>query len=126
MNMAPDTHTPVTTMKAIGRDRYCEADQVTLREAPAPTPAADEIRVRVKATSMNFGDQALMRGRPWLIRLMSGVLKPKTPLLGLDFAGHVDAVGSGVTRFQPGDAVFGEATSGALGHVQGKSVVRIW
>ena len=63
----------------------------------------------MRATSLNFGDGALLTGRPWLVRLVYGLRKPRSPRFGMDFAGEVVALGPGVTGFAPGDRVFGEA-----------------
>jgi NADPH:quinone reductase-like Zn-dependent oxidoreductase len=71
--------------------------------------------VKVYATSINFGDRALIKGEPYLIRLMGGLFKPKHPIPGGDVAGRVEAVGKNVTQFQPGDKVFGDVEPCGLG-----------
>jgi NADPH:quinone reductase-like Zn-dependent oxidoreductase len=73
----------------------------------------DQVLVRVKAVSLNAGDVFAMRGNPWPIRLTAGFPKPKNYILGFDMAGVVEAAGSGVTRFRPGDEVYA-ACGGAL------------
>lgn len=78
---------------------------VEVREVPTPTPANNEVLVRVRASSVCFGDRTLRRG-PFFIRLLSG-FRPRRPILGVDLAGTVEAVGPDVTRFAPGDAVYG-------------------
>jgi NADPH:quinone reductase-like Zn-dependent oxidoreductase len=78
-----------------------------------PVPAADEVLVRVHAASINPQEWHYMQGRPFIMRLSSGIGRPKARRLGVDFAGTVEAVGADVTRFRPGDAVFG-ARSGAF------------
>ena len=93
-------------MKAI---RYCEygsPDVLKIEEVEKPVPKEDELLVKVHAASLNFIDAGLVRG-PSVLRLMSGLRKPKFTGFGLDFAGVVEAVGSNVTEFKPGDEVFG-------------------
>jgi NADPH:quinone reductase-like Zn-dependent oxidoreductase len=93
-------------MKAI---RYCEygpPDVLKIEEIEKPMPKEDELLVRVRAASLNFIDTGLVRG-PSVLRLMSGLRKPKFTGFGQDFAGVIEAVGSNVTEFKPGDEVFG-------------------
>jgi NADPH:quinone reductase-like Zn-dependent oxidoreductase len=78
---------------------------VEVREVPTPTPARNEVLVRVRASSVCFGDRMFRSGPPF-IRLLTG-FRPKHPILGVDLAGIVEAVGPAVTRFTPGDAVYG-------------------
>ena len=77
-------------------------------EVEKPTPKDNEILVKVRAASVNAGDWHALRGTPFLQRLESGFPKPKNKILGADVAGLVEAVGSKVTRFQPGDEVYGD------------------
>lgn len=72
-----------------------------------PTPKDDEVLVRVRAASVNPYDWHFMRGMPYPLRMQAGLGKPKDPRLGVDLAGQVEAVGSKVTQFRPGDEVFG-------------------
>lgn len=97
-------------MRAVAQDVYGPASVLELREIERPTPAADEVLVRVHAAGVNPLDWHLMRGDPFLVRLMSGLRRPANSVRGADVAGVVEAVGSGVTRFAPGDAVFGVCT----------------
>src|SRR6266699_3313053 len=78
-----------------------------------PTPKDDEVLVRVRAASVNPYDWHFMRGMPYPLRMQAGLGKPKDPRLGVDLAGQVEAVGSKVTQFRPGDEVFG-CTRGAF------------
>ncbi|HEV2238097.1 MAG TPA: NAD(P)-dependent alcohol dehydrogenase [Ktedonobacterales bacterium] len=95
-------------MKAIIRERYGPPDVLRLAEVPQPLPKAGEVLVRVRAASVNAVDWHLMRGAPLLARMGGrGLRQPKDPRLGVDLAGTVEAVGPGVTRFQPGDDVLG-------------------
>ena len=95
------------TMKAVVRRCYGSSDVLEYGDIEKPTPATDEVLVKVAAASVNPLDWHFMRGTPYLLRLMSGTGAPDDPGLGVDFAGTVEAVGSNVTRFKPGDEVFG-------------------
>ncbi|MEM9808255.1 MAG: NAD(P)-dependent alcohol dehydrogenase [Cyanobacteria bacterium P01_D01_bin.56] len=87
-----------------------------LEEIKRPVPQDHEVLVQVHASSINGGDWHLMRGTPFLIRLIfGGILKPKIKTLGADVAGRVVAVGKGVTRFKPGDDVFGDVSEDGMG-----------
>src|SRR5213593_2730828 len=110
-NAQPTTNQP--TMKAIVRERYGPPDVLELKDVPRPVLEDDSVLVRVRAASINAYDWHMMRGRPALVRVFSGVRKPKSTAMGIDMAGQVEAVGKNVTHFRPGDEVFG-ARSGAL------------
>lgn len=94
-------------MKAIVQLRYGSPDVLQLKDIDKPRPEDDEVLVRVRAAAVNIGDWHLLRGVPYVVRLVSGVLKPRRPIPGLDIAGQVEAVGRNVKQFQSGDAVFG-------------------
>jgi NADPH:quinone reductase-like Zn-dependent oxidoreductase len=95
-------------MKAIVRDAYGSADVLELRDVDRPGIADDEVLVRVGAAGVDRGVWHIMTGLPYPIRLAGyGLRAPKNPVLGMDLAGVVEAVGSEVTRFRPGDEVFG-------------------
>jgi NADPH:quinone reductase-like Zn-dependent oxidoreductase len=100
-------------MKAIVQDRYGSADVLELREVDRPVAGDNEVLVRVHAAAVNAHDWHVMRGDPYLARLalpsLFGFGGPKRTIRGRDFAGRVEAVGRGVTRFRPGDEVFGDA-----------------
>ncbi|MGI5401122.1 NAD(P)-dependent alcohol dehydrogenase [Streptomyces sp. CA-135486] len=96
-------------MKAIVQDRYGSPEVLELREVDKPVVADHEVLVRIHAAAVNARDWHLMRGDPYLARLVLGVGRPKTKIRGTDFAGRVEAVGKDVKRFRPGDEVFGEA-----------------
>ncbi len=100
-------------MKAIVYHNYGSADVLKLEEVPKPTPADNEVLIRVQAASLNPLDWHFMRGTPYLVRTMSGLRKPEVTRLGIDVAGQVEAVGKNVTQFKLGDEVFG-ACRGAL------------
>src|SRR5215211_605862 len=95
-------------MKAIVRDMYGSADVLELRDIDKPEIADDEVLVHVHAAGLDRGVWHVMTGLPYPIRLAGyGLRAPKTPVLGGDLAGVVEAVGDAVTRFRPGDEVFG-------------------
>lgn len=96
-------------MKAIVQDRYGSPDVLELREVDQPAVGDHEVLVRVHAAAVNARDWHLMRGDPYVARLVLGLTRPKEPIRGTDFAGVVEAVGRDVTRLSPGDEVFGEA-----------------
>jgi NADPH:quinone reductase-like Zn-dependent oxidoreductase len=100
-------------MKAIVQNGYGSPDVLALKEVATPAIKEDQVLVRVHGVSINAGDYFTMRGSPWLVRFSTGFPKPKDYILGWDMAGRVEAVGSAVTQFQPGDAVFG-AVNGAF------------
>ena len=95
------------TMYAITQDHYGSADVLQYQEVPQPQIAKDEVLVQVAAAGVDRGTWHLMEGKPYVIRLGFGFRKPKNPIIGLDLAGTVVEVGADVTRFAPGDEVFG-------------------
>lgn len=104
------TASPSNPMKAITSCEY-GVDNLKLQEIEKPTPAENEVLVRVRAASLNPVDGHMIRDS-WLGRLLGGLRKPKNTRFGTDFAGIVEAVGKNVTEFKPGDEVFG-AKNGA-------------
>jgi NADPH:quinone reductase-like Zn-dependent oxidoreductase len=96
-------------MKAIIQEKYGSPDDLELREVDKPAVGADEVLVRVRAASVHPDVWHVVSGRPYIVRLMgAGFSKPKNPIPGTDMAGTVESVGKIVTRFRPGDPVFGE------------------
>src|SRR5215468_716653 len=93
-------------MKAIVYHDYGSPDVLKCEEVEKPTARDDEVLIRVCAASVNPVDR-LFRGASYLMRIMTGLRKPKDTRLGRDVAGQVEAIGRNVTRFKPGDAVFG-------------------
>ncbi|GAC1605936.1 MAG: NAD(P)-dependent alcohol dehydrogenase [Pseudarthrobacter sp.] len=95
-------------MKAIVQDVYGDSDVLRLRDIPRPASGSGEVLLQVRAAGVDQGVWHLMTGRPYLVRIFGfGLKKPKVPVRGREVAGVVNAVGSGVTRFRPGDEVFG-------------------
>ncbi|MGB8645910.1 MAG: NAD(P)-dependent alcohol dehydrogenase [Anaerolineae bacterium] len=95
-------------MKAIVSEKYGTPDVLQFKEVEKPAPKDDEVLIRVHASSVNARDWHLLTADIFLVRLMGqGLFKPKNDILGADVAGRVEAVGSHVTQFRPGDEVFG-------------------
>jgi NADPH:quinone reductase-like Zn-dependent oxidoreductase len=94
-------------MKAMVQDTYGSAEVLELRDIDKPEIGDDQVLVRVRAAGVNPADWAIMSGLPFIARPVYGLRKPKNPVRGTDVAGQVEAVGHGVTRFRPGDEVFG-------------------
>ena len=104
-------------MKAIVYQGYGSPDVLKTMEMPIPTPKDDEVLVKVQAASVNAADLHYMRGKPFLLRLSSGLLKPKNKILGSDFAGRVETIGKDVHQFRVGDDVFGSKLGGFAEYV---------
>jgi NADPH:quinone reductase-like Zn-dependent oxidoreductase len=94
-------------VKAVVHDRYGPPDVLRIDEVEKPEPKDDEVLVRVHATTVTQTDCHMRRARPYLWRLMLGLRQPKRRVLGMEFAGVVEAIGTAVTEFMPGDRVFG-------------------
>ncbi|MCI0814109.1 MAG: NAD(P)-dependent alcohol dehydrogenase [Chloroflexi bacterium] len=94
-------------MKAIVQDKYGPPDGLELRDIDKPVAKDDDVLVRVRAAGLHIGDCFSVRGAPFAMRLYSGLLKPKYGVPGYDVAGHVEAVGTDVKHFKPGDEVYG-------------------
>jgi len=104
---APVLPANTSAMKAIVYRCYGSPDVLRLESIEKPTPKPDELLVRVHAASVNPLDWHFVRGKPYIVRMETGFGRPEDPRLGVDFAGTVEAVGGSVTRFKPGDEVFG-------------------
>jgi NADPH:quinone reductase-like Zn-dependent oxidoreductase len=97
-------------MKAVVQDRYGGPEVLEFRDIDQPVPKDNQVLVKVQAAGVHRGDWHIMTGLPYMIRLVVPALgprRPKVPVLGMDVAGRVEAVGKDVTRFQPGEEVFG-------------------
>lgn len=103
-------------MKAIAYTKYGSPDVLQQRELPKPTPNDDEVLVKIHAAAANPLDWHFMRASPFIIRFMSGLLKPKPHhrILGADIAGQVEAVGASVKQFKVGNEVYGEISNGGF------------
>ena len=100
-------------MRAVVYDRYGPPDVLRLEEVPTPSPGANQLLVEVAATSVNLSDWECLLGTPMYARI-GGLRAPARRTLGSDIAGRVKAVGSDVTRFRPGDEVYGESPMGGF------------
>ena len=97
-------------MKAIVQDRYGSADVLELTDIDKPVVGSGDVLLRVHAASAHIGDWHVMTGLPYLLRILGfGFRRPKARVRGMDAAGRVEEIGTDVTRFQPGDEVFGIA-----------------
>jgi NADPH-dependent curcumin reductase CurA len=110
---APLVSNKTQLMKAIVFRCYGSPDVLKFEDIEKPTPADDQVLIKVHAASVNPLDWHYMRGTPYLVRMDAGFGKPENPRLGVDFSGTVEAVGKNVKRFKPGDEVFG-GRSGAF------------
>src|SRR4030095_5977380 len=93
-------------MKAFILERYGPPETLRMAEVEKPAPAAAQALVKVLAVSVNPADWRSMRAKPFFSRATLGLLRPKHRILGVDIAGRVEAMGSGVTKFKPGDEVY--------------------
>jgi NADPH:quinone reductase-like Zn-dependent oxidoreductase len=94
-------------MKAVVYHNYGSPDVLQCEEIEKPAAGDNEVLIKIRAASVNPLDWHFMRGTPYVVRIMTGLLKPKVTRLGVDVAGQVEAVGRNVTQFKPGDEVFG-------------------
>ncbi len=108
-------------MRAIVQDRYGPPEVLELRELERPVVGEGDALVRVRAASVNFREWALLRGRPVVLRLATGLRRPRARVPGLDVAGEVEAIGPSVTSLRPGDAVFGRSEGAFAEYVSGRA-----
>ncbi len=94
-------------MKAAVRSKYGSADVLSIQEIETPTPKDNEVLIRVYASTANRSDCHVLTGRPFFMRLFTGLFKPRASIIGTDFAGQIEAVGSAAGSFKPGDKVMG-------------------
>jgi NADPH:quinone reductase-like Zn-dependent oxidoreductase len=94
-------------MKAVVCPKYGPAEVLRLVDVEKPVPRDDEVRIRVHATTVNRTDWGFRQPKPFFVRLVNGLFRPKTKILGSEVAGEVESVGAAVTQFQVGDPVFG-------------------
>ena len=97
-------------MKAIIHARYGDGEVLQLATLERPAPRKNEVLIRVKAAGLDYGQWHLMAGKPYAVRLATGLTEPRQRVLGMDLSGVVEAVGAEVTRFKVGDAVFGASS----------------
>ncbi|TGK39035.1 NAD(P)-dependent alcohol dehydrogenase [Leptospira andrefontaineae] len=103
-------------MKAIVYENYGSTDVLKLKEIQKPVPKDNEVLIKVQASSVNAADWRMMKADPFLVRFYAGLFKPKKfSILGADVAGTVEAIGPTVTKFRPGDEVFGDVFASGFG-----------
>src|SRR6266498_3493120 len=102
-------------MTAFVYERYGPPETLRVAQVDKPAPVAGEVLVKVLATSVNAADWHCLRGKPYFARATLGLRRPKHRILGVDIAGQVKAVGSGVTRFKPGDEVYANLLGDGFG-----------
>lgn len=105
-------------MKALVQKKYGAPDVLQLREVDRPVPRDDEVLVKVHATTVNRTDCANIRAKPFFMRLVTGLFRPKKQIPGTEFSGEVAAVGSCISSLKVGDNVFGFDDEGAQSHAQ--------
>jgi len=105
-------------MRAAIYQEYGGPEVLAIKKVAKLQPTAEEILVRVKATTVNRTDCAMLMAKPFIMRFLTGLFKPKNPILGTDFSGEIEAVGASVTKFKVGDKVFGFDDNGLSGHAE--------
>ena len=106
------------------RSGYCSPEDIEIRDVPSPVVGADEILVRVHASSVNRTDVGVLRGQPFIFRYFAGFPTPHHRATGTDFAGVVEFAGPRVTQFKPGDRVYGFDDTGLGTHAQYVTLTR--
>ena len=108
-------------MKGLVYSRHGSPDVLEIKDVEEPVPKDNEVLIKVRAASVNPLDAGLIKGMPYILRVLFGLRKPNDTRLGVDVAGHLEAVGRNVTQFKPGDKVFGVC----IGDPQA-SAVQVW
>jgi NADPH:quinone reductase-like Zn-dependent oxidoreductase len=102
-------------MKAIISDKYGDPELLQLKEVPKPVLKENEVLVKIRASAVNDYDWSMVTGKPYLYRLFFGIFKPRRPIPGMEMAGIVESVGIKATKFQEGDAVYGDTSDHGFG-----------
>lgn len=105
-------------MKAVICPKYGSPDVLKIEDIEKPVPELNEVLIKIYATTVNRTDCAALRAKPFFMRLMSGLFKPKEPVLGTEFAGEIESVGENVSDYRPGDRVFGFKDTNLRTHAQ--------
>lgn len=105
-------------MKAIVYKKYGPPDVLQLKEVPKPIPKDNEVLIKIYAATVNRTDCAMIRAKPFFMRAVTGLAKPKKQITGTEFAGEIEAIGKNVTLFKVGDRVFGFDDLGSGSHAQ--------
>ncbi len=102
-------------MKALVLSKFGSTKYLEIKDVPKPTPKENEVLIKIHATVVNDYDWSMVTGKPYAYRLLFGIFKPRNPIPGMELSGTVEAVGSKVTSFQPGDAVYGDISNFGFG-----------
>ncbi len=102
-------------MKAIVQEQYGSAEVLKVLEVEKPKPNNSEVLIKVKATALNAPDWRLLRGKPFVMRMMTGLIRPKNKIKGCEFSGQIVELGQGITDFQLGDEVIGDIADEGFG-----------
>lgn len=102
-------------MKAFLAKTYGDPSELKIFDIPVPKPGEGEVLVKVKATTVNDFDWSLVTGKPAIYKLLFGISRPKRPIPGMELAGVIEAIGSGVSHFKPGDRVYGDISAKGWG-----------
>lgn len=105
-------------MKASVYHKYGNSEVLEIKEVEKPRPKADEILVKVRASTVNRTDCAMLKAKPYIMRLFTGFFAPKNPILGTDFAGIIEDIGPEIKDFKIGDRVFGFSDLGVSSHAE--------
>jgi NADPH:quinone reductase-like Zn-dependent oxidoreductase len=105
-------------MQAVTRSKYGPPELLRIKEVEKPTPNDKEVLIRVYATTVNRTDCSILWGKPFIMRFVTGLFKPASPIPGTDFAGRVEAIGKSVQSFKVGDRVWGFNDEGLASHAQ--------
>jgi NADPH:quinone reductase-like Zn-dependent oxidoreductase len=105
-------------MKAAVYEEYGPPSVISIRQVEKPVPQANEVLICVAATTVSRTDCAMLRAKPFIMRFVTGLLKPKRKILGTDFAGQVEAIGPNVASLKTGDRVFGFSDAGVSSQAQ--------
>jgi NADPH:quinone reductase-like Zn-dependent oxidoreductase len=107
-------------MKVAFRSAYGSPDVISIKEIPIPTPGENDLLIKVHATTVNRSDCHILTGRPFMMKVFTGLLKPRVTVTGIDFAGEVEMIGRNVTRYKKGDRLmgFGGSFAGIQSHAQ--------
>lgn len=102
-------------MKALALKKYGSTDLLSLEETPRPTPKDDEVLIKVHAAAVNDWDWNMVRGKPFYMRLLCGLLRPKIGIPGVEISGQVISTGRKTEKFKPGDHVYGDLSEAGFG-----------
>ena len=105
-------------MKAAVRSKYGSPDDISISEVEKPTPKKNDVLIKVYATTVNRTDYAILKGKPFIMKFFTGLLKPRLKITGTDFAGKIETVGNDVTTFGVGDRVMGFGGLGLSSHTE--------